>query len=161
MENTPPSLSLMKVHFAEFRLRNEMDKLVLFPNTEIKKVPCTCAGYVCEYLYTVAVVQGIYAGKTYRFRILVPEAYPFMSPKVKCLDQIYHPNIDYEGNVCLEFLRHQWSSAMGIEWITIGIHLFLAEPQGEEALNTEAGDLLIEDYRAFVQKAQNYQEPGK
>lgn len=143
-------------YFAEFRLKNEIDKIALLPRATLEKVACTQDAYVCEYLYTVCVREGIYAGNKYAFQILFPEAYPFRSPRVRCLDRIFHPNIDVDGNVCLEFLRHNWSSAMGIEWILTGICLFLAEPCGTEALNIEAGNLLLTDYDEFVRRVRSH-----
>lgn len=46
----------------------------------------------------------------------VGQGYPHDPPKVKCETMVYHPNIDLEGNVCLNILRyvqdqtsHMWS----------------------------------------------------
>ncbi|NWU99478.1 UBC12 enzyme, partial [Upupa epops] len=44
------------------------------------------------------------------FRLLicpdeVGQGYPHDPPKVKCETMVYHPNIDLEGNVCLNILR--------------------------------------------------------
>ncbi|NXH64716.1 UBC12 enzyme, partial [Rhabdornis inornatus] len=35
----------------------------------------------------------------------VGQGYPHDPPKVKCETMVYHPNIDLEGNVCLNILR--------------------------------------------------------
>lgn len=39
----------------------------------------------------------------------VGQGYPHDPPKVKCETMVYHPNIDLEGNVCLNILR--WATA--------------------------------------------------
>jgi ubiquitin-conjugating enzyme E2 M len=31
--------------------------------------------------------------------------YPHEPPKVKCTQKLYHPNLDYDGIVCLTILR--------------------------------------------------------
>ena len=36
----------------------------------------------------------------------VGQGYPHDPPKVKCETMVYHPNIDLEGNVCLNILRY-------------------------------------------------------
>jgi len=50
-------------------------------------------------------VQGFYKGGRFTFSFAVGPSYPHEPPKVKCLTQVYHPNIDLEGNVCLNILR--------------------------------------------------------
>lgn len=41
-----------------------------------------------------------------------------------CL-QLYHPNIDLEGNVCLNILREDWKPVLNINTIIYGLyHLF-------------------------------------
>lgn len=39
--------------------------------------------------------------------------------------QVYHPNIDLEGNVCLNILREDWKPVLNINTIIYGLfHLF-------------------------------------
>lgn len=41
------------------------------------------------------------------------------------LPQVYHPNIDLEGNVCLNILREDWKPVLNINTIVYGLyHLF-------------------------------------
>ena len=49
---------------------------------------------------TIKPDTGYWRGGTYVFQIVVPDMYPHQPPKVTCTVQIYHPNIDMEGNVC-------------------------------------------------------------
>ena len=49
---------------------------------------------------TIKPDTGYWRGGTYVFQIAVPDMYPHSAPKVTCTVQIYHPNIDMEGNVC-------------------------------------------------------------
>ena len=40
--------------------------------------------------------------------------------------QVYHPNIDLEGNVCLNILREDWKPVLSINSVIYGLHyLFL------------------------------------
>merc|ERR1712034_12341 len=49
--------------------------------------------------------DGYWKGHPFRFRYQVPDEYPYMAPKITCMDKVYHPNINLEGNVCLNILR--------------------------------------------------------
>ena len=41
-------------------------------------------------------------------------------------DQVYHPNIDLDGNVCLNILREDWKPVLSINSIIYGLqYLFL------------------------------------
>lgn len=52
--------------------------------------------------------------------------YPHEPPKVKCETKVYHPNIDLEGNVCLNILREDWKPVLTINSIVYGLqYLFL------------------------------------
>lgn len=52
--------------------------------------------------------------------------YPHEPPKVKCETPVYHPNIDLEGNVCLNILREDWKPVLTINSIVYGLqYLFL------------------------------------
>jgi hypothetical protein len=59
-------------------------------------------------LLKVSPEQGLWKGASFDFTVDVPDDYPHNPPKVKCVTKIYHPNIDREGNVCLNILRAEW-----------------------------------------------------
>ena len=43
-----------------------------------------------------------------------------------CLSQVFHPNIDLEGNICLNILREDWKPVLSISSIIYGLQfLFL------------------------------------
>ncbi|KAK3416049.1 hypothetical protein EUGRSUZ_H01237 [Eucalyptus grandis] len=69
--------------------------------------------------------EGYYAGGTFVFTFQVSPIYPHESPKVKCKTKVYHPNIDLEGNVCLNILREDWKPVLNINTVIYGLfHLF-------------------------------------
>ena len=59
-------------------------------------------------------------------QIQVGLSYPHEAPKVKCETMVYHPNIDLEGNVCLNILREDWKPVLTINAVVYGLqYLFL------------------------------------
>lgn len=70
--------------------------------------------------------EGFYKGGRFVFNFRVGPNYPHEPPKVKCETQVYHPNIDLEGNVCLNILREDWNPVLTINSIIYGLqYLFL------------------------------------
>ncbi|NXC78621.1 UBC12 enzyme, partial [Anhinga anhinga] len=73
-----------------------------------------------------AVGGGFYKGGKFVFSFKVGQGYPHDPPKVKCETMVYHPNIDLEGNVCLNILREDWKPVLTINSIIYGLqYLFL------------------------------------
>ncbi|RXH69716.1 hypothetical protein DVH24_042474 [Malus domestica] len=68
--------------------------------------------------------------------------YPHEPPKVKCKTKIYHPNIDLEGNTCLNILWEDWKPVLNINTVIYGLYHIFTEPNHEDPLNQEAADLL-------------------
>ncbi|KAH8293666.1 hypothetical protein KR054_002621 [Drosophila jambulina] len=112
--------------------------------------------------------EGFYRDGRFVFNFRVGSNYPHEPPKVKCGTQVYHPNIDLEGNVCLNILREDWNPVLTINSIVYGLQfLFLVsisewrrvsfkilvnfskEPNPEDPLNKEAADVLQTNRRQF------------
>ena len=65
-------------------------------------------------------------GGAFKFYFHVSADYPHKPPKVLCQTKVYHPNIDLEGNVCLNVLREEWKPVLNINTIVYGLnHLFV------------------------------------
>lgn len=95
--------------------------------------------------------EGFYRNGRFCFQFTISNNYPHEPPKVKCLTQVYHPNIDMEGNVCLNILREDWNPILAISSVIYGlIHLFM-EPNPEDPLNKEAAQVLQSNRRLFEQ----------
>ena len=49
-----------------------------------------------------------YSGGVFKLELLLPERYPFEPPKLRFVTQIYHPNVDEGGRICLDILKVQY-----------------------------------------------------
>lgn len=93
--------------------------------------------------------SGYYAHGVFRFTFAVPAMYPHEPPKVRCEQKVYHPNIDLDGNVCLNILREDWKPVLSISSILFGLSLLFAEPNPHDPLNKEAAEELVRTPRNF------------
>lgn len=98
--------------------------------------------------------EGYYAGGAFSFTVSVPEDYPHSPPKVHCNTLVYHPNIDLEGNVCLNILRQDWKPVLTLSAVLYGLQLLFLEPNPDDPLNKDAADLLKRDKHAFRRNVQ-------
>ncbi|KAK4474083.1 hypothetical protein MN116_003391 [Schistosoma mekongi] len=95
-----------------------------------------------------------YDGGKFRLKMLIPIEYPIEPPKAYFCTKIFHPNIaPNTGEVCVNTLKKDWKSNLGLRHILLTIRCLLIEPNPESALNEEAGKLLLEDYNEFVSEA--------
>ncbi|CAH8829071.1 unnamed protein product [Trichobilharzia szidati] len=95
-----------------------------------------------------------YDGGKFRLKIVIPMQYPIEPPKAYFCTKIFHPNIaPATGEVCVNTLKKDWKSNLGLRHILLTIRCLLIEPNPESALNEEAGKLLLEDYNEFRSEA--------
>ncbi|XP_022739787.1 NEDD8-conjugating enzyme Ubc12 isoform X1 [Durio zibethinus] len=90
-----------------------------------------------------------YSGGTFLFSFQVSPIYPHEAPKVKCKTKVYHPNIDLEGNVCLNILREDWKPVLNINTIIYGLYHLFTEPNYEDPLNHDAAAVLRDNPKMF------------
>jgi ubiquitin-conjugating enzyme E2 M len=94
----------------------------------------------------------MYKGGAFIFSFVINSNYPHDPPKVKCtqtvrlfqflesfstdsLLQIYHPNVDLEGNVCLNILREDWKPVLNLNSVMVGLQYLFLEPNADDPLN--------------------------
>merc|ERR1712243_195780 len=98
--------------------------------------------------------EGFYRHGVFSFSFKIGPAYPHEPPKVKCETKVYHPNIDLEGNVCLNILREDWKPVLTINSIVYGLQYLFLEPNPDDPLNKEAALELQSNRRLFEQIVQ-------
>jgi ubiquitin-protein ligase len=76
-----------------------------------------------NFTLTIEPDEGMYKDGTFNFSIAINQNFPHDAPKVKCKQKIYHPNIDLEGNVCLNILRGDWKPVLNLNAVFVGLQV--------------------------------------
>lgn len=78
---------------------------------------------ILHFVLTITPDEGMYRGGVFRFGFAVGPAFPHEPPKVKGQQRIYHPNIDLDGNVCLNILREDWKPVLNLNAVIVGLQV--------------------------------------
>ncbi len=78
---------------------------------------------ILNFTLTIEPDEGMYKGGSFVFTFAVNQNFPHDPPKVKCTQKIYHPNIDLEGNVCLNILREDWKPVLNLNAVVVGMQV--------------------------------------
>jgi ubiquitin-conjugating enzyme E2 M len=62
-------------------------------------------------------------------------SYPAVGGNTDETLQIYHPNVDLEGNVCLNILREDWKPVLNLNSVMVGLQYLFLEPNADDPLN--------------------------
>ena len=129
---------------AEIRVRKDMQDLDLPPMCTLTEIDPTNF----EVLIDLKDMESIWKGGKYKFQISIPKEYPIKPPKTKLETPIYHPNIDLEGNVCLNILKDDWKPVGDLNLVVNGLLFLFLEPNPEDPLNHEAAaEFRDQEYR--------------
>lgn len=131
----------------ELRVQKDISELNLAKTTEIAFPKGK--DNLLDFEITIRPDEGYYTGGTFVFSFQIPTVYPHEAPKVKCKTKVYHPNIDLEGNVCLNILREDWKPVLSVNSIVYGLQYLFLDPNPDDPLNHEAAEVLRDNPRQF------------
>ncbi|GAB6020409.1 hypothetical protein CHUAL_003110 [Chamberlinius hualienensis] len=94
-----------------------------------------------------------YCGGAFRVKLVLGKDFPSAPPTGYFITKIFHPNVARNGEICVNTLKKDWKSDLGIKHILLVIKCLLIVPNAESALNEEAGKLLLEQYESYFQRA--------
>lgn len=83
---------------------------------------------ILNFTLTIDPDEGMYKGGSFHFNFAINQNFPHDPPKVKCTQKIYHPNIDLEGNVCLNILREDWKPVLNLNAVIVGLQVCSDDP---------------------------------
>ena len=148
-EDGPKVVQAQQKSPAELRLAKEFKEIDLPPHAKIN-FPEEGKLMKFEVAIDLSKEDCHWKGGKYKFTVTVPYNYPHEAPKVHCDTPIYHPNIDTQGNVCLNILRQDWKPVLGVNPVILGLIFLFIEPNPNDPLNHDAARILRENPSLFV-----------
>jgi len=131
---------------AELRTQKDLSEMPTTPGIEIQ---FPNPENIMNFHAIITPKDGLYLGARFAFDITVPPTYPYDPPKVHCDTLVYHPNIDWEGHVCLNILRQDWMPVLNLGSVVFGLMTLFLEPNPDDPLNKDAAKTMIEKPREF------------
>eukprot|EP01089_Gocevia_fonbrunei_P016403 TRINITY_DN506_c0_g1_i4.p1 TRINITY_DN506_c0_g1~~TRINITY_DN506_c0_g1_i4.p1 ORF type:complete len:220 (+),score=61.19 TRINITY_DN506_c0_g1_i4:62-721(+) len=130
-----------RVKPVELRLQKDVSELETIPGVE---VDFPDSNNLMQFYAKVTPNEGLYQGGCFKFKIDIDTEYPYKAPRAECQTLIYHPNIDWEGHVCLNILRDDWKPILTLSSVLFGLLTLFLEPNPDDPLNKEAAQLMID-----------------
>ncbi|KAI5296760.1 NEDD8-conjugating protein ubc12 [Ascosphaera atra] len=115
---------------------------------------------ILNFNLTISPDEGMYRDGRFHFTFAINQNFPHDPPKVKCTQKIYHPNIDLEGNICLNILREDWKPVLNLNAVVVGLQFLFLEPNASDPLNKEAAEDLRLDKEGFKQRVRTSMRGG-
>ncbi|KAK2723295.1 ubiquitin-conjugating enzyme E2 C-like isoform X2 [Artemia franciscana] len=156
MKPEDEKLAIPKGHSVSKRLQQDLMTLMMSSDKSVSAFPDGD-----NLLSWTATIQGpkdtVYEGLSYKLSLSFPDGYPYSAPVVKFSTPCFHPNVDTNGNICLDILKEKWSALYDVKSVLISIQSLLAEPNNDSPLNSHAASLWSDPtaYRKHLLEKQN------
>ncbi|KEP53750.1 ubiquitin-conjugating enzyme E2 [Rhizoctonia solani 123E] len=97
-----------------------------------------------------------YKKGTFKFKVELPQDYPFKAPVVTFQTKIYHPGINEEGQICLPLLRDEWKPATSMTTVLSTILEKVNNPSPDDPYEPAIAAQLKDNKPEFLAKAQEW-----
>ncbi|RWS23632.1 ubiquitin-conjugating enzyme E2 C-like protein [Leptotrombidium deliense] len=125
---------------ASKRLRRELMDLMMSSDKGVSAFPDG------DNLFRwIATIEGpkdtVYESLKFKLRLEFTAKYPYVAPRVQFTSTCFHPNVDSEGNICLDILKDKWTALYDVRTVLLSIQALLSEPNLESPLDPLAASL--------------------
>ncbi|KAM9659622.1 ubiquitin/ISG15-conjugating enzyme E2 L6 [Trichechus inunguis] len=101
--------------------------------------------------------QPPYNLRAFNLRIDFSEEYPFKPPKLKFTTNIYHPNVDENGEVCLPIItKKYWKPCTKTCQVLEVLNVLVNKPELDQPLRVDLADLLAQNPKQFNENAEKF-----
>jgi ubiquitin-conjugating enzyme E2 D/E len=100
--------------------------------------------------------ESPYEGGVFNLSIEIPTEYPFKPPKIRFTTKVYHMNVDKNGGICVDILKHNWSPALTIGKVLLSISSLLTDPNPDDPLLPDLAILYNNDRPRYNSTAQEW-----
>ena len=97
-----------------------------------------------------------YADGVFFLKITLPNDYPFVPPKVNFLSRIYHCNVNSNGAISMDILKHYWTPALSISTLLLSISSLLSDPNPDDPLMPEIARIYRTDKEKYDKIAKEW-----
>jgi len=146
-----------KQNAAELRVQKDLSEMDPVPGT---KLEFPDPNNMMLFNLSIVPNDGLYRGAEFKFTVNIPVTYPYDPPKAQCDTMIYHPNIDYEGKVCLNILRADWMPVLNLGAVVFGLVTLFLQPNPDDPLNKEVAQLMIDNRNQFEKNVKQSLQGG-
>ena len=138
------------------RLRKELRDITRDPPAFCSAGPISDSDLFTWNASIMGPVDSPYQGGVFNLIIKFPTDFPFKPPKVSFITKVYHPNINADGDICLDILKEMWSPALTVSKLLLSIGSLLTDPSNEWALDMDVGRVFRTDKRLYEATAREW-----
>eukprot|EP00198_Chlamydomonas_reinhardtii_P000399 XP_001689734.1 ubiquitin conjugating enzyme [Chlamydomonas reinhardtii] len=100
-----------------------------------------------------------YEGGLFAVEINLDNGYPFVPPKMRFINKVWHPNVSSQsGAICLDILKDQWSPALTLKTALLSLQALLSSPQPDDPQDAVVAKQYISDHETYKKTAKYWTE---
>lgn len=138
------------------RIMKELNELERDPPSNCSAGPADSSDIYNWKATIIGPEDSPYAGGIFKLNIVFPVDYPFKPPTVTFENKVFHPNINSQGGICLDILKHQWSPALSIVKVLLSISSLLTDANPADPLVPEIARLYENNRAEFDKTAREW-----